>query len=153
MKYLPYIIIGFAVIVGIYMVVSNRPDRIPETNSLSGTVVDSSAAEWETKTDDQPPVAVSVTPVALGKDAELWRFAVAFDTHSGSLDDDPVAVAELADDAGGVYKPLRWEGAGPGGHHREGVLIFNAVRPLPKFIELTIRNVGGIAGRLFRWDL
>lgn len=108
--------------------------------------------QWETKIDDQPPVAVEVTPVELGQAAGQWKFAVTFTTHSGSLDEDLLTVASLADDKGNVYRPIFWEGPGPGGHHREGILIFNPIEPTPKYVELKIKNVGGVVERFFRWN-
>lgn len=108
---------------------------------------------WETKTDDQPPVTIAITPIEFGKDTQIWKFNVDFTTHSGSLDDDPVKVASLMDDKGNTYEPTAWEGPGPGGHHRAGVLLFNAVSPAPEYITLRIRNVGGIAEREFRWTI
>ena len=109
--------------------------------------------QWETKTDDQPPVTISITPIEFGKDIKTWKFNVAFTTHSGSLDDDPVKIAFLVDDKGNTYQSTMWEGSGPGGHHREGVLVFDAINPTPAYIELKIKNVGGVPERLFKWDI
>ena len=109
--------------------------------------------QWETKTDEQLPVTIAVTPIELGKDAKTWKFDVAFTTHSGSLDDDPVKIAFLVDDKGNTYQSTMWEGSGPGGHHREGILVFNAINPTPAYIELKIKNVGGVPERLFKWDI
>lgn len=106
---------------------------------------------WETKTDAQPPVTVSITPVEFGKNTAVWKFDIAFNTHSGSLDDDPLQIAVLADNQGRIYQPTAWEGPGPGGHHREGTLIFDAISPMPPYIELKIKDVGGIPERLFKW--
>lgn len=114
---------------------------------------ETSKQQWETKTDDQPPVTVKVTPVELGKDAQTWKFDIAFDTHSGSLDQDPIKVISLSDDKGNSYQPIIWEGSGPGGHHREGALIFNSIQPAPKYVELKIKDVSGIDERTFRWNL
>ncbi len=108
--------------------------------------------KWETKTDDQPPVTVKVTPVEFGNNVQTWKFQIVFDTHSGSLDEDLLRVAVLTDDNGNEYPPTAWEGTGPGGHHREGVLIFNAINPLSPSVELKIKGVGGIPERLFRWS-
>lgn len=111
------------------------------------------AEQWETKTDDQPPVTIKITPIVLGKDTALWKFKIVFDTHSGNLDYDILAAAILTDDKSTIYKPTAWEGPGPGGHHREGILVFNALNPLPPFVELKFKNVGGIPERVFKWDI
>ena len=74
------------------------------------------------------------------------------DTHSVELDQDMLRIAVLVDDKDKEYKPLRWEGAEPGGHHREGVLIFNQIVPSPKSIKLKISSIGE-AERNFIWQL
>lgn len=108
--------------------------------------------QWETKSDDQPPVAIKATPVEFGQNAKMWKFTLIFDTHTGSLDDDMVQAAVLTDDKGKTYRPVAWEGPGLGGHHREGELIFNPIQPLPEYVELKIKDVGGIAERSFKWN-
>lgn len=108
---------------------------------------------WETKTDDRAPVTIKVTPVEFGKSAGTWKFDIVFDTHSGSLDEDPREIATLIDEEGNAYRSLAWEGAGPGGHHREGVLVFAPISPLPQLITLKIQAIGGIAERTFTWEM
>ena len=73
-------------------------------------------------------------------------------THSVELDQDLTQVTVLVDDQGKEYKPLSWEGA-IGGHHREGTLIFDSITPIPKLIEMKIRDIDGISERSFKWDL
>lgn len=109
--------------------------------------------QFETQTDDQPPVSISVTPIEFGIDVQSWKFKISFDTHSGSLDDNPLEVVSLVDDTGKIYKPSLWNGPVPGGHHIEGELVFDAINPIPKFVDLKIKNVGGISERSFRWEL
>jgi hypothetical protein len=82
---------------------------------------------------------------------KTWKFQVVFDTHSGSLDDDLLTVASIVDDRGNAYQPTVWEGPGSGGHHREGALTFEAINPVPSYLELKIKDVGGIPERSFRW--
>lgn len=108
--------------------------------------------QWETKIDEEPPVTIEITPVEFGPTASQWKFNIIFSTHSENLDFDPMKIASMADDKGNVSRPIAWEGPGPGGHHREGILVFNPVNPASKYIELKINNVGGIAERSFRWN-
>lgn len=61
--------------------------------------------------------------------------------------------AILLDSAGAQYIPIAWEGTGPGGHHREGVLRFQFLTSSPKQIELQIERPGESAPRSFRWQL
>ena len=160
MKYLKFLLIVLALgfFLYYYFWVYNPQSRVlaPAEQSAQSTTAPLKQTEpkqWETKSDDQPPVVVAITPVEFGEDAEQWRFIVVFDTHSGSLDQDPAQAISLVDDNGNVYQPVAWEGPGPGGHHREGAIIFNPIEPRPKYIELKIKNVGGVVERSFQWSL
>ena len=53
------------------------------------------------------------------------EFRVTLDTHSEELDMDLVAGAELVV-GGKPWQATSWNGDGPGGHHREGRLGFDA---------------------------
>jgi len=150
-KSLLYILlIGLAALLLAYLGL-NRNKTQPNTSQQKEQ--SANTEQWETKTDDQLPVTVKITPVELSKGVNTWKFDIAFDTHSGSLDDDPVKVITLSDDKGNIYQPISWEGSGTGGHHREGILVFNAVVPTPSYVELKVREVGGITERLFKWSL
>ncbi|MEK7660215.1 MAG: hypothetical protein AAB343_03370 [Patescibacteria group bacterium] len=107
---------------------------------------------WESKIDDQASVTVTVTPVDVGVESEKWKFHIVMSTHSVELDQDMMSVAVLVDDVGREYGPVRWEGAPPGGHHRDGVLTFNQILPVPKSLELTITDIGD-SMRSFIWPL
>ena len=98
-------------------------------------------------------VTVKVTPQNVAGDAKTWDFAVVFDTHSAELNDDLVKTSLLLDGAGGRYAAVAWDGAPPGGHHREGVLRFKPVSRQPQSIELQITRAGEDAPRSFRWQL
>ena len=111
------------------------------------------AAELAAQRNSAGGVTVAVTPQNLAASAKSWDFKVVLDTHSGELNDDFVKTATLIDDKGGRHVPIQWEGAGPGGHHREGTLKFNAVTPTPTTIELRITRAGESAPRSFRWQL
>lgn len=139
-----------AFIGGFLIFYQSRPAELktPVANQASQ---ETSARNWPSKTDDQGPVSIKVTPQALS--GAQWKFDIVFDTHSGSLDDDPLQVAVLVDDKGNTYEPTVWEGPGPGDHHREGILVFNAIVPAPPYVELKVRDVGGITERLFKWSL
>ena len=106
---------------------------------------------WETKTEEQASVTVVVTPLDLSTNSKEWKFDVGMNTHSVELDQDMTKIAVLVDDQGKEYKPVSWEGP-IGGHHREGVLIFNQITPNPKSVELKISDIGGVV-RSFTWQL
>ena len=108
---------------------------------------------WVQKIDEQSEVTVIVTPIDILSQSKEWKFDVGINTHSVELDQDMIKVAVLVDDNGEEYKPLRWEGAEAGGHHREGVLIWSAIEPMPQSVEIKVKDIGGILERSFKWDL
>lgn len=107
---------------------------------------------FETLSDTQGSVTVNVTPTLLSSKDLQWKFDVGFNTHSIELDQDITKISVLVDDQGKEYKPIRWEGAGPGGHHREGTLVFNQISPMPKSITLKILGVDAPV-RSFVWSI
>jgi len=142
------------VVVGVLFLLafSNYNINHPVLNNSTKKVQNPIIEKWESKIDDQANITVTVTPSNLSFDSKEWKFSVVMDTHSVELDQDLVKLALLIDDKGKEYKPLRWEGAPIGGHHREGVLIFNQITPTPKSIELKISGIGGVV-RSFKWDI
>jgi len=98
-------------------------------------------------------VTVKVTPKSLGAPDSPWEFAVVLDTHSADLSDDLANSATLTTDDGRTFKPTNWQGSPPGGHHREGVLVFDGPTPRPGAIELRIYRPGETVPRTFRWQL
>lgn len=111
------------------------------------------SAEQATQKNAQGGVTVAVTPTVLAPSAKIWAFKVAYDTHTQELSDDVAATAVLSDGKGREAKALGWEGARPGGHHREGVLKFVALDPVPGAVELRIARPGEPAPRTFRWSI
>ena len=98
-------------------------------------------------------VTVTVTPAKLVAGAKTWDFSIVLDTHTQDLSDDLAGSAVLVDDRGNEFKALAWDGAAPGGHHRSGVLKFNAIEPRPQALELRISRPGEAKPRTFRWRL
>ncbi len=97
-------------------------------------------------------VTIKVTPKSIGTPDSRWEFMVVLDTHSADLSDELTQSATLTTDEGRTFKPVSWEGAPPGGHHREGVLAFEVPAPRPGVIELRIARPGESAPRIFRWQ-
>ena len=93
-------------------------------------------------------VAYEATPKNLSKSASIWDFEIVLDTHEGSLDQDLTQLAVLLDDKGREYKPVKWDGDPPGGHHRTGVLQFKTPDSDTQSITLKINP-----GIRFTWDL
>jgi len=115
-----------------------------------GLAVDAGA--YETRSNRENRVRVDVKPVKLvpGQPA---RFEVRMNTHSETLGEDMVAVSSLKDNAGRVYQASTWEGSGPGGHHRKGVLEFPKIDDNTESITLTIRKVAKVPERTFEWSV
>lgn len=153
MKNFLYITIGLTVVLLLYFGVFNRYELSSLNIEQPKQSVSKAQTAWETKTDDETSVTVKVTPIEFGKDANIWKFNIVFDTHAGSLDDDLLKAVVLSDDKGNLYQPISWEGSGPGGHHREGVLVFNPVIPIPLYVELKVKDVDGVSERSFKWNL
>ncbi len=116
-------------------------------------VFPAAAAELTTQKSSDRGVTVAVTPQNLSAGAESWNFKIVLDTHSADLSDDLVQTAVLLDGTGGKYAPVSWEGAAPGGHHREGVLRFKPLIARPQAIELRITRPGEAKPRVFSWRL
>ncbi len=131
----------------------NAKPQQTDNQSREQRVAETPSEQWETKTDEQGQVVVVVTPVELGKDAKVWKFAIVLDTHSVDLNQDLIKVSLLFDDKGNVYQSTSWEGSLPGGHHREGTLMFDALQPTPPSIELKINGIGGVSERSFKWEI
>jgi hypothetical protein len=110
-------------------------------------------AQLATQKSSANGVTVAVTPLNLSASAKTWDFSVVLDTHSQDLSDDLVKVAFLRDAKGNEFRPLAWEGAAPGGHHRSGVLKFKPIAPPPQALELRISRPGEAKARIFRWGL
>lgn len=154
-KYTCFIMIGLASIFSIYVffIIYQGHTRNDAQNApILPNQSETNSQQWETKTDDRPPVTVKVTPIELGKDVQTWKFDIVMDTHSVELDQDMIRVVVLVDDFDKEYGPVRWEGAEAGGHHREGVLVFAPIAPYPQRLKLNIKGVGD-AQRLFSWIL
>ncbi|MDO8561697.1 MAG: hypothetical protein Q7S05_02620 [bacterium] len=148
----PLLVIGGAIVVALLIVFSNN-EPVPVTSNTAAPVEErSAAAGYESQTDSQGIVSVTVTPLQLGAVASGWKFNVVLDTHSGSLDQDMLTSAVLVDDSDNVYRPTNWDGAPPGGHHREGVLSFMPNISVPKKVQLKILNIE-VPERNFTWEL
>ncbi len=113
----------------------------------------SAAQDALTKRDGRGPVAVTVALLESPAVGSPVRVRVALDTHSVGLDGITFgeAVAIRAPD-GAEVPPASVERTSGGGHHREAVLLFPAVRPAGTLV-IVVKDVGGIAERLFSWEL
>ena len=117
--------------------------------ALAQTSADATA----TRSSSDQGVTVKVTPKLTGSLDSRWEFSIVLETHSADLSDDLTQSATLTTNDGRTLKPTGWVGAGPTGHHREGVLAFEVPAPRPSTVELRIARPGESAPRIFRWQL
>ena len=136
--------------IGVFLIFYN-PKTVSTPTQNNPDIFDTSQ-KLESKIDDQASVTVTITPTLISEESGEWKFDIVLSTHSVELDQDMTKVAALIDDSGKEYSPVRWEGASAGGHHREGILIFNKITPSPKSIELRISDIGDVV-RNFNWQL
>lgn len=151
MKYARFNIIAFVALSLVYLsfvVYRNANEKYQKSTDEPLSVLN----QYETKTDTQGSVTIDVTP-RISPEERQWKFEVVLDTHSVELDQDPLQIVTLIDDRMNIFKPIAWEGSGPGGHHREGILVFESVVPAPKYIEVKVKDIGNIPERLFKWNI
>lgn len=112
----------------------------------------SNADAFSSKKSRKNGVTVDVTPMTFAP-GQPAKFEVSMSTHSVDLGEDMAVVSTLRDDQGREYRPVNWDGDGPGGHHRSGVLEFPALEGSPKSVTLVIRNIAKVPERVFQWNL
>jgi hypothetical protein len=121
------------------------------TSSVSPPTLAAASAALDTQTSDAGNVVVDVTPISLG--GARWDFKVSFNTHSVNLAFDPAQISLLRCDQGQEFQPVAWDGSGPGGHHRSGVLSFARPDHRVSSVELVMRGVAQVPERIFHWDV
>jgi hypothetical protein len=121
--------------------------------AMAAVLAFDAGAQLATRKNSANGVTVAVTPVNLAPGARTWDFSVVLDTHTQELSDDLQKSAVLVDERGNESKPLAWDGAAPGGHHRAGVLKFRPLEPRPKTLELRLARPREAKPRIFRWSL
>jgi YHS domain-containing protein len=138
--------------VGVVVVALTFFNTATQATTQAGAVEQDTVITLKAKTDDQKRVKVKVTPqdILFG---EPIQFKIVFDTHSVDLSFDPAAISTLELDNNFVLRPEKWDGAGPGGHHRSGTLIFSSISKETKSLKLILRNIAGVPERTFLWNL
>lgn len=147
-----FLLIAIAAVGALGLASFSKNDKNPTAENSLGEARDSSGGTWESKVSAEGEVTVKITPLELSSKASEWRFEVGINTHSLELSQNLVDVAVLVDGQGKEYRPINWQGPGPGGHHREGILTFKPIVPTPKSVELKILNIGAPV-RGFVWDI
>lgn len=139
------VIAAFIIVVGAAWLISS-----PDSRANGSTAVSESKSGISTQTSDENGMTVAVTPQSQGNGQ--WQFNVAINNHTQGVTQDMVDVSSLADQNGTTYRPTKWIGDPPGGHHRSGSLRFDSVPRNVTGFTLTLRELGGVAERIFRWD-
>jgi len=114
------------------------------SNKSETTYINQDRQKFQTLTSNKNNVEFQVTPLSSSE------FRIYINTHSVQLDFNPAEISLLYDDSGNKYKPLRWDGSSPGGHHRNGILSFPEINKNAKSIKLVITDT---ARREFDWNL
>ncbi len=122
--------------------------------SVANVIAISNAAElgYAPQVSDERQIKITATLQSIAKEAKTWDVEVIMETHTHALSDGMENTSVLIAD-GKQYKPVGWEGSPPGGHHRKGLLRFNAIFPKPPSVELQIRLIGDPTPRSFKWRL
>ena len=149
-----FICIGAVVfLVGYTIYQENKsPDTASNEDRLSAATqkIPSSSGTYAEQTDDTGPVSVTVKPLTLPATGE-WKFAVSLQTHSVDLSMDLLESAVLVDSSGNEAKPISWDGDPPGGHHRTGMLSFEALEPMQETVTMLVKNIADVPVREFVW--
>ncbi len=146
-----FFLFGFLVLLLVFSIIFSASSKNSKQGQASPVPTKETKMQTlETKTDSQGEVIVEVTPKKI--EAGIFEFEISMNTHSVALDEDMVAISKLIDDRGDEYSATAWEGDGPGGHHRSGLLKFESATSKPKSIKLIIDRIGGVE-RNFSWNL
>ncbi len=95
---------------------------------------------------------VTVKVTYLAQTEHESKFSVVLDTHSVNLDGyDLKTLSLIRDDTGLTMAPTGAESKGSG-HHREIVLTFPRPTLERKWLELVLKDIGGVKELTFRWD-
>lgn len=113
--------------------------------------LDFDANAYTSITSRENQVTVEVEPVQLAP-GQAAKFEVSMNTHTVSLGHDMVVVSTLTDDQGREYRPMNWQGSGPSGHHRSGVLEFPTLDGNPESVTLVIKDISNVV-RTFKWKV
>lgn len=92
----------------------------------------------EAQTVQAGPVEARMTPLTVDRSGAV--FALVLDTHTVPLDLDLPGAAQLRIN-GDLAGAPKWDGPGPGGHHREGTLWFTTPIPPGATVELRITGL------------
>lgn len=95
------------------------------------------------------------SPEASSQLNRYLAFSLALETHSGDLGQyDLKKLATLRDDKGKELSPASWQPTSDDSHHRAGILRFaKGIEQGGRYLELVVRDVGGVSERALRWDL
>ncbi len=127
--------LSIIIVAAFFVYASQKPEKNDKTENKE---------RFNTLTSSENNVEFSVTPLSASE------FDIEISTHSVELDFELTEISALYDDLGNTYKPLKWEGSPPGGHHRSGILNFPEASKSAGSIKLAIND--GVE-REFVWGL
>ncbi|MBI5913570.1 rhodanese-like domain-containing protein [Candidatus Azambacteria bacterium] len=145
-------IVLIALVLGAHYFIPNSDISLNNTTPVIPPPLEASFLPLEAQSIEKGGVTITALP-RIAEGADRWEFTVTLDTHTIELSQDFAATSVLRDEQGGTYAPLAWDGSPPGGHHREGALIFAPITPLPQTIILEIRDTVDGKMTAFEWVL
>ncbi len=101
---------------------------------------------------DENSVSFEVTPMDFQYGQPLV-FEIRMNTHQVDLGFDLMNLATVTTDEGAILVPVAWEGSAPGGHHRDGKLIFPEITLPVGQMSLVVEDVAEVPKRIFTWKL
>ncbi|OGK32122.1 hypothetical protein A3F57_03570 [Candidatus Roizmanbacteria bacterium RIFCSPHIGHO2_12_FULL_36_11] len=149
------LVLALAIII-VFFVVNLSQNRTSQTvtmdNSVQNTTITPNKDKFSPQENEGGNVTVTAQPEVLGI-GQKPRFKLEFNTHSVDLSFDIANQSYLIDDRGNRVEGSTWNGSPPGGHHREGTLIFNDPLSETKYAEFIIKEIAGVSERKFKWEL
>lgn len=136
-------LIGLVVVAGTALVLragGDAPSSPSSASPATGRGEVGSSAAFSARAVTVAAVDIVIEPIRIDETGAV--FSVVMDTHSEELSADLASTSVLAVD-GVEWTEATWSGDPPGGHHREGELIFEASGPAAGSAVLTI---GGFSG-------
>ena len=136
-------LIGLVVVTGTALVLRARADA-PSSPSSASPAADrkeaGSPAAFPARAVTVGAVDIVIEPTRIDETGAVFR--IAMDTHSEELSADLASTSVLEVD-GLEWTAATWSGDPPGGHHREGQLIFEASGPA---VGSAVLSIGGFSG-------
>lgn len=126
---------------------------LPALTTLAAVLLIAAASQalaYDRQSNSENGVRVDVVPVQLENGLNV-RFEMRLNSHSIELDQNLKDACVLKDDLGNTYPAVGWNGSPPGGHHRDGMLLFPELSQDCGSVTLVVKGVADVTERSFTW--